>query len=147
MKKTVVILVIVSVFLFVSSGLSIYGFLRNSITLSNVGSVKTIGVGAYWDSACTNKVSAIDWGMLEPGSTRDVIIYLKNEGNAPITLSLSATNWSPSNASNYISIGWSYSGEQISPGNVIQVTLSLLVSSGISGITNFTFDIAMTETG
>ena len=43
-----------------------------SRTISNMGYVKAIGVGVYWDQNCTNAVSAIDWGILEPGSTKNV---------------------------------------------------------------------------
>lgn len=142
-----VALLAATVFLIAMSSPSIYGLLVSSITLSNVGTVTTIGVGAYWDSDCTSEISTIDWGNIQPGSTENVVVYLKNQGNSPITLSLNATNWNPSSASSYISVGWSYSGQQISPGNVIQVTLSLTVSSSISGVSSFTVDIVITATG
>lgn len=32
-------------------------------TISNSGSVKAIGVGIYWDQACTNPVASISWGF------------------------------------------------------------------------------------
>ncbi len=127
---------------------SIFGLLANAITLTSVGSVKTVGVEAYWDTGGKNKVSSIDWGAIEPGSTKNVIIHLKNEGNAPITLSLNATKWNPSSASNYITLKWDYSpGQQINPGNIVQVTLMLTVSSSVSGISSFTFEIIITGTG
>jgi len=136
-----------AVLVIVTSSPSIFGLLANAISLTAVGSVKTLGVGAYWDSACTNEASTIDWGTIQPGSTKNLIIYLKNEGNTPITLSFNTTSWSPPAASTYISLGWSYSGEQISPSAVVQVTLMLNVLGSISGITSFTFDIVITGTG
>jgi len=114
--------------------------------LSSIGNVTTVGVGAYWDEACTNEVATIDWGTIDPGGSVNKVMYIKNEGNTAITLSLNATNWSPSNAGNYISLDWDYSGQEIAAGGVIQVTLTLTVSSSISGITSFTFDIIITGT-
>lgn len=124
-----------------------YSSLSNSLNLRNTGTLKTINVAAYWDSACTSQVTSVDWGTVEPGSTKNVDIYLKNTGNAPITLSLSVSNWSPSNASNYVSLSWNYSGQQISPGSVVQVTLTLTVSSNVSGISSFSFDMTIVGTG
>jgi len=125
---------------------SIFGLLSSTLTISSVGTVKTVDVGAYWDEACTNEVTTIDWGSISPGASKSVTIYLKNEGNTPITLTMNTTSWSPSAAANYISLSWDYSGEQIAAGGVIQVTLTLSVSSNISGITSFTFDIVITGT-
>jgi len=108
--------------------------------------MKTIGVKAYLDSGGSQEVSSINWGTLEPGSTKNFTLYIKNEGNVNITLSLSTENWSPSSASNYMSLSWSYNGAVIKPGQIVQVTLSLQVSSSISGVTNFSFDIVITAT-
>ena len=112
----------------------------------NKGIIKTIGINAYLDSECTQPVSSIDWGSLSPGSTKNFVIYLKNEGNVDITFSISTENWSPSSASNYISLSWSSYGVVISPGQVVAVTLTLQVSDSISGVTSFSFDIVITAT-
>ena len=39
--------------------------------LGSSGLVKTIGVGVYWDSNCSQAVHSIDWGMVEPGSQKN----------------------------------------------------------------------------
>jgi len=124
------------------------GILNSSIKIGNVGviNVKTIGVKAYLDSGCTQEVSSIDWGVLEPGSTKSFTIFIKNEGNVDMTLSLSSENWVPQSASTYITISWDYNGSPIAPGQVVQVNLNLQVSSSISGIDNFSFDIVITAT-
>jgi len=140
-------LVFTAVLVIVMSSPSIFGFLTNTLTLTGLGSVKTVNVAAYWDSSCVNEVSTINWGAVEPGSSTSRVIYLKNEGNAPITLSLAVTRWSPSSARNYTSLSWNYSGEQIGAGNVVKVTLTLNLSSSISGVSSFTFDMAITGTG
>lgn len=111
--------------------------------VSNSGSVTTIGVGVYWDQACTNPVSSIAWGTLDPGATVERTVFVRNEGNTDSSISLTTSNWSPSNASDYITLNWDYSGQTLSVNQVVQVKFTLSVSSSISGITNFSFDITI----
>ena len=126
---------------------STLSLVQTSRTVSNAGSVKGIGVGIYWDSACTNSVSSINWGVLDPGSTKTVTVYVRNEGNSVATLSKATQNWIPSTASSYMTLNWNYSGQTLSVNQVLQTKLSLVVSSTISGITSFSFDITITATG
>lgn len=123
---------------------TVMGTLLGRVTLPNMGTVKAMGVGVYWDSSCNNHVSYIDWGAVEPGATKDVTVYIKNEGNAPEILSLATENWNPSIAASYMSVIWDYGGQVVDVGVVFQVTLSLSVSGIIEGITNFSFDIVIT---
>ena len=121
--------------------------LQRSTTIGSSGTVKAVGVGVYWDSECTNRVSSINWGMVEPDSINNATVYIKNESNAPVTLSLGTENWNPTNASNYMTLSWDYGGQEIGVDEVVQVMLSLSVYSGIEGITNFSFDIIIVGTG
>jgi len=121
--------------------------LNNSKTVTNAGSVKGVGVGIYWDLACTNRTSSINWGLLDPGSNKTVTVYVRNEGNAAATLSKVVQNWNPSTASSYMTLNWNYAGQTLSVNQVLQVKLTLVVSSTVSGITNFSFDIIITATG
>jgi hypothetical protein len=115
--------------------------------ISNVGSLKTIDIEAYWDANLTNRVNGINWGLLEPGDQKRFSIYLRNEGNSAVTLSESTSNWNPSAASNYLTLGWNYNGQTIEADKNLQVTLTLSVSANITGITNFSFDIIVVGTG
>jgi len=124
-----------------------YALLKTVTSIPSIGIVKTVGVEAYWDFACTNRVTQINWGLVEPNSTVNATIYLKNPGNAPITLLLSTENWNPSNASNYIALTWDYAGQTINPGAILKVNLTLAVSSNVTGITSFSFDILITGVG
>ena len=126
---------------------STLSMVQTSRTISNAGSVKGIGVGVYWDSACTNRTSSINWGSLEPNSNKTLTVYVKNEGNSVATLSKTTQNWNPSTASNYITLNWNYNGQTLSVNQVLQIKLTLIVSSTISGITNFSFDLTITATG
>jgi hypothetical protein len=125
----------------------VYALTSVSVHLSSVGTVKALGVGVYWDSGCSQTVSSIDWGLAEPGAVKNVTVYARNEGNAPITLSVQTANWNPANATNYISLSWNYGGQAIGANQVVAVTLSLSISSSIQGITTFSFDIVVVGSG
>jgi hypothetical protein len=118
-----------------------------SKTIPNVGSLKTVGVGVYWDSALTNSVASIDWGTLDLGASKEVTVYIRNEGNSAVSLTLNTANWSPSTASTYVTLTWNYGGQSISAGVAVQVKLTLSVSASATGITNFSFDISINANG
>jgi len=124
----------------------IFGLLSTVLPINTSGVITSADLEAYWDSECTNAVSSINWGTIYPGGSKNVTIYLKNTGNVPLNLSLSTDNWNPSNAGTYLTLTWDYSGEQLQPGGVVQVTLTLTVSSNTQGITNFSFDVVITGT-
>lgn len=116
-------------------------------TIPNVGILKTIGIGAYWDVGLTNRVNVIDWNILEPSDQKSFSIYMYNEGNSAVTLSLYTSNWNPPVASNYLTLRWDYKGQQIKVGEKLPVTLTLSVSPSITGITEFGFDIIIVGIG
>jgi hypothetical protein len=113
--------------------------------IPNTGNVRAVGVGVYWDSDCTSNVTSIDWGFLEPGATVNVTVYIKNEGNIPVVLNMTTDNWYPTSASENITLSWNREGYVLNPGSV-QAVLTLSVSSDISGVREFSFDIIITGT-
>ncbi len=112
-------------------------------TIGNAGSVVTIGVGIYWDAEGTRRVSMIDWGTLEPGSNKTLVVYVRNEGNSPANLTMYASNWNPSNASDFVGLSWDREEYPIMVGEIVQATFTLIVSASVNGITTFSFDITV----
>jgi len=125
---------------------SALGVLVATRTISNTGNVKAIGVGVYWDSGCTNVTSSINWGAVDPGVTKNVTIYVKSEGSVVVKLSMTTANWNPASASSYVTLSWNRENYVLSSGSVVQAVLTLSVSSTISGVLNFSFDIIITGT-
>jgi hypothetical protein len=125
---------------------SALGALVATRTISNYGNVSAVGVGVYWDSSCTNMVLSIDWGALEPGASVDKTIYIKNEGSLTVLLGMTTDNWDPASALSYISLSWNRENYELNSGSIIQAVLTLSVSSSVSEITNFSFDIIITGT-
>ena len=73
-------------------------------TISSDGTVTTIDVDVYSDSACSQNCTSISWGTLHPGDSINRTVYVKNTGTRPITLSMTTENWTPTNANNYLTL-------------------------------------------
>ena len=125
----------------------VYAAITSNTIIQSSGAIKAIGVSVYWDAATTNEVTAIDWSTLEAGASESKTIYIKNTGNAAVTLFLDTDNWNPSAASQYITLDWNYGGQSIRPDAVVEVVLTLTISQDISGITDFSLDITITSSG
>ena len=130
------------------------GALVTTRTVSNTGNIAvvtpppspTVQLGVYSDSGCTSALSSIPWGTLSPGNTATSTMYVRNEGNVAVTLSIQAADWNPASASSYFTFNWNCTGYVLQPSQVVQALLTLNVSSSISGITSFSFDITVTGT-
>lgn len=116
-------------------------------TIGSRGTVKALGVGVYWNEACSNPVSYIDWGIVDPGSQENVRVYVRNEGNVHALISLDTVNWDPPKASSYITLSWDYSRQLLKPEESIEVALTLLISSSIENVISFDFDIVIAGIG
>jgi hypothetical protein len=107
----------------------------------------TPNIGVYSDIACTQNITTINWGTIAAGSSVSQTIYVKNTGTGTMTLSMATSNWTPAGASTYITITFDKQGTQIASGQSTTATLTLTVSSNISGITNFSNSITISGTG
>jgi hypothetical protein len=138
----------IAVMALVVSGL---GALVATRSVSNTGNIRvvtppSVQLGVYQDSGCTVALSGVSWGTLDPGTTSTATIYLKNEGSVPATLGMSAGNWNPVLASSYFTLTWNRAGYVLAVNASVPAVLSLTVSSSISGVTTFSFDITITAT-
>ncbi len=118
-------------------------------TMSIVESVEPpeVTVELYYDSECTNPVSSIDWEMIEPGTSSNFTIYVKNLCETSVVLSLNTQNWDPSEAALYMFLDWNYTGAVLEPGDSIPIMLTLSVSEEATGINDFSFEIVVTGEG
>jgi hypothetical protein len=109
--------------------------------LDDISIAESVGVGqsidVYSDAQCMSIVGSIDWGTLSPGENKNVIVYVRNEGETSVVLSVNCYNWTPAQASNYMTITSNYAGTPLPPGQVLPLTLTLAVNQSISQITNF----------
>lgn len=119
-----------------------------SVSITSHGHVESsANLGVYADEACTQRISEVDWGVLSPGGSSSVTFFIKNAGNAVLTLNLTASGWSPVAAQNYLTFSWTYvNGTRLAVGQVLPVDVSLHVSPSIMGITDFSVDLNVTGT-
>ena len=102
-----------------------------------------IEIDVFADSGCTQKISSVQWGSVQAGGSVSRVVYVRNSGDYGVVLSLVASNWSPAVAEDYMSLSWDYSGGLLGSGAVAQVTLTLSVDAGVSGVSSFSFDVVI----
>jgi hypothetical protein len=119
-----------------------FSSLRNFV---KADSVIGIGVGIYWDRDCTNSTRSLNWGFINPNSNNNLTIFIRNERSSPLAMWLRTSNWTPSNASSYMTLTWNYSGQILKPNEVIPIQLSLTVSPTVTGIIDFNFETTITS--
>ena len=122
------------------------GLLFGTRTINNAGNINSIGVGVYWENTCVNEIETIDWEYLEPGSVENVTIYIRNEGNIPMTLNVSTSSWNPAQTSVYVTLSWNREDSVVSSQSVLEAILTMQVSLNVTEITSFDFDITITGT-
>jgi hypothetical protein len=121
------------------------GYLDTLSVPELVGVGKSIDV--FWDANCLNPVASIDWGALGPGDVENVTVFVRNEGEGSTILALNVSDWNPFGASDYLNIGWNYSGTAVPPGETVPLTLSMRVNSSITGITSFDVNVTVSSGG
>ena len=131
-SKRTIRLILLTVVITIALSTTISILLSEKITplkFPNLGTVKTLGVEAYWDKNLENKTETIDWGTISPGLSKNFTLYLRSISTTETTLNLNTTNWNPANISEYMNLSWSYNGTILHPSETIQVTLTLTTSS------------------
>jgi hypothetical protein len=120
--------------------------LHTLYTIHNVGRINAIGIGVYSDSTCTQSLTSINWGTRNPGEVAGVSAYVKNIQTVNLTMTLSTSNWNPSIASQYLALSWNYSGQVLTPNQVLHMQFQLSIASNVQGIASYSFDININAT-
>jgi len=101
----------------------------------------TTQIGVYWNQDCTSTVTSISWGMLSPGENKSITLYVRNEDNTNITLTISTINWNPEEARQFLTFSCTPNNATIEPQKTAKITLTLEVKQNITNIKEFSFDI------
>ncbi len=116
------------------------------VTFQSSGVIKTAGVEVYYDEDCQNPVGSIDWGMIEPGFSKNITIYVKNRGNTPLVISINTSDWQPSIAEKYINVSLVTEKPVVDPKTVAREAINLYVSKDVQEIITF-FNCTITIVG
>jgi len=76
------------------------------VKIPATGNIVALNVAVFNDPTCSIPIVRIDWGMLGPGESKTVACYIKSLSNVDSSLSMSAANWTSSQASFYLSVAW-----------------------------------------
>jgi hypothetical protein len=120
--------------------------LSASTTVLLDGTINTINVEAYSDSACTQPLTALNVGNVNPGSTITEIIYIKNTGSISVTLTMATSGWSPTGANTYLTLSWNRQNEFLDAGDSVSATLTLTVASNTGSLITFSCSVTITGT-
>jgi hypothetical protein len=120
--------------------------LSNNQTVPLSGTINAVNLGVYSDSACTQTVTSLAVGTLNPGGTATQTVYVKNTGNIAETLTMTTSNWTPSGAGSSLTLTWNRQSTVLAAGASIQATLTLTAASNTGTITTFSCDVTLTGT-
>ena len=115
--------------------------------VSSSGTIRVIGASIFWDTICTNKVTSITWGTITPGTSIRKNVYVRNDGTATGTLSMTYGNWTPTTAASYLTLTWNCTNYALARSALVCAELTLTVQSNITSITDFNFIIFIQATG
>jgi len=133
---------VLAVLLVLAAAFAIIAYAVNDWRIRNVGVVKAVGVGVYWDSACTVPVTEIQWGNMSLGEAKNTMVYVRNNGNVNITLSINTTAWNPPEAADYLTLSWDWNPAAVlKPGEVAPLTFTLTKDLRIPAFQDFSFEI------
>ena len=141
-KFAVIAIAIVGMFLTATTA----AVLSTNQTVPLNGAITAINLGVYSDSGCTQAVTALNVGNLNPGGTATQTVYIKNTGNIAETLTMTTANWSPTNAPTYLTLSWNRQNTVLSAGSSIQATLTLTAAANTGSLTTFSCDVTLTGT-
>ena len=143
----------------VSQGVSPITSNSQSSPVSGLTSNPELGVYRFDPSKSPSQtLQVIDWtadGLLEPGQARNSpTVYFRNEGQMSGNLLLSTSNWIFKGMQNnslsqeiyqrYFTLTWNYDNSTIAVNEVKPVIFTLSISSNITDVTTFSFDIIVT---
>jgi hypothetical protein len=125
-----------------------YGAISINKNISTNGSIITSpNIGIYSDSSCTTNLSSIDWGPITPGTNVTKTVYVKNTGvGTSLTLAMSTSNWNPTSANGPITVTWDKQNLRLSPGQSATAVITLVASSAITDVDNFSVQILISAT-
>ncbi len=124
----------------------VFAALSDSTSIPLNGTINTVNVEAYSDAACTQPVTALNVGNVNPGSIVTRMIYIKNSGTIPVTLTMAASGWTPTGANSYLSLSWNRPNYVLAAGDSVSATLTLTVASNTGSLTSFSCTVTITGT-
>jgi hypothetical protein len=113
-------------------------------TIPSDGTLTTVNVCVFSDDDCTLNCTSISWGSLRPGDSTTQTVYVKNTGTVPVTLSMTANGWDPTNADDYLEVTWNQQGTVLAVDDDVTAILTLTAAAETGDLQDFNVDIVIT---
>jgi hypothetical protein len=124
----------------------VLAIIQSSKTVPSHGHIQGISVNLYSDAGCTLPLTSVDWGNINNGTSTIYTIYIKNEGTANMTLSMTTNTWTPSNATSYVTLTWNRDSYVLANQTSVSADLDLTVSPSLTDGMDFTVNIVVIGT-
>jgi len=146
LTKTPTIAIIALTITALALTLTTAAILSTSQNVPLTGTINAVNLGVYSDSACTQTITTLTVGTLNPGTTATQTVYIKNTGNIAETLTMATNNWTPTGADSSLTLTWNRQNTVLNAGASIQATLTLTAATNTGTITTFSCDVTLTGT-
>jgi hypothetical protein len=145
-SKWASIFLVIAVSVFLISSASYTMGLLSAPNSANTGTliVPRDQLGVYADAACTQPVTALDWGSLAVGEQATFAVFLRNIGNMSCVLQLNVMNWNPAYLADHVFVSWDYAGQVLAVDDVLPVIFTLVVSPDLENVGAFSYDLVIT---
>ncbi len=142
-SKIVIIAAAIAAVLITATTLAALNVSRN---ISFDGTLTSVNIEVYSDSAFKQPCKTVSLGIVDPGTTVTQIIYINNNGTVPVTLSMSTSKWNPMDASSYLNLSWNRENYVLAAGQTIQATLTLTAALNTGSLKTFSFSATIIGT-
>ena len=126
--------------------MTVIAAVSDSQILSLSGTIATVNVDAYSDSACTIPVTSLTVGTVSPGGSATQTIYIKNSGTVPVILTMATSSWNPTSASTYLTVTWNRQSATLAAGASVQAVITLTADADTGSLTTFSCSVTITGT-
>ena len=124
-----------------------FAILTSQRAIPSTGVVLAVNVGVYSDDGCLANLTYIDLGSVYPGDSVSRIVYVKNIGNTPITLTMATSGWNPQIAEGQLAVSWNRELASLNPAESVSAILTLAVSSSVHDVASFSVNVVITGSG
>lgn len=108
------------------------------------GGIVVYGTGAaYYDLGKATPITFLDWTTMDPGTNKNLTVYVYNNSTQPADLNITAQDWQPTNCPGYMAFTTDYNGTALKAYELRMVNVTLTVHMNCTGITDFSFDIVI----
>jgi len=119
--------------------------LLSTRTVTSMCNLNGVDIEFYEDSACTQKISVLNWKIVKEDEKFIKTLYLKNSGEAPIILNMKVSENIPSDLKDLISMSWDMEGVSLPPGESTPAVFSFTLNKLIQGIEEIGYNVTVSN--